>query len=204
MSKWFSARSNLVAAAFLAMTGLSACDRQNDSASAPDVRASTVVAPEMRVDSVPQEEPGVARTQWRAANDSARTQTGNLRVSIETVRGGPVVFAFATGVTVRAQIIGVVPADSRAGADGRSFAAALGGDPRVDAFLYRVLEERVTLSAANGGLCGGRRARHLAISEFVDDGGHWVLKIAAFHSEQPPGVSGADPLLCGAYPYAAQ
>ncbi len=205
MSKWFSARSNLLIAALLVMPALSACNRQDDAASAPEIRASTVVDPEMRVDSVPQEEPGVARTQWRAANDLARMQTGNLRVSIESVRGGPVVFAFATGVTVRAQMIGVVPADNRSGVGSQSYAAVLGGDPRVDVFLFRVLDENVASSAAQGGLCGReQRARHLAVSEYVDDDGHWVFKIAAFRSEQAPGVSGADPLLCGAYPYAAQ
>ena len=48
-----------------------------------------MVEPETRVDAVPQEEPAVARSQWRAVNDGARAITGNLRVSLEGKRGGP-------------------------------------------------------------------------------------------------------------------
>ena len=52
-------------------------------------------------------------------------------------------FAFANGITVRAQAYNVVPADSRSGVGGQSFAAVLGGDPRVEAYLYRVLDENL-------------------------------------------------------------
>jgi hypothetical protein len=208
MWKWCSARSRasvrIVSALALAVS-LAACDGDNSSDQAPTVRASTVVDPELRVDAVPQEEPAVARQQWRAANDAARSVTGNLRVSLESVRGGPVVFAFANGITVRAQPIAVVPADTRSGVGGQSFAAVLGGDPRVDAYVYRVIDENVTSSAAQGGLCGGAdRTRHMVVSEFVDSGSRWVFKVAAFKGERPPGVSGQDPALCAAFYYAAQ
>jgi hypothetical protein len=189
-----------------AMAGLSlmaaSCNRQRDDEQPSRSRGSTVVEPETRVDVVPQEEPAVARTQWRAASDSARTVSGNLRVSLEGARGGPVIFAFATGITVRAQPYSEVPADSRSGVGGQSFAAVLGGDPRVSAHLYRVIDENRSTSASQG-LCGETPTRYLAVSEFVDGSGRWVFKIAAFRGDaQPP--STRDPELCNAYAYTAQ
>jgi hypothetical protein len=181
-----------------------ACSRDDDGERAPNVRRSTVVEPETRgVDVVPQEEPAVARSQWRAASDSARTVSGNLRVSLEGARGGPVIFAFANGVTIRAQPYAEAPADSRSGVGGQSFAAVLGGDPRVSVYLYRVLAENVTNSASQGGLCGEARTRHMAVSEFVDGSGRWVIKIAAFRGDAPP-PSNENPYLCNAYAYTAQ
>lgn len=180
-----------------------ACDRNAEEAEGPRVRTTTIVEPETRVDMVPQEEPAVARTQWRATSDAARSVTGNLRVSIETRRGGPLNFAFANGITVRAQPYDVVPADSRSGVGGQSFAAVLGGDPRVDVYLYRVDRENVSPSAGDGGLCGGRRTRHMAVSEFVDSSGRWVFKVAAFQGDAGPS-SGADPELCNAFAFVAQ
>jgi hypothetical protein len=190
----------------IAALGLMAggCSRDNDAEQAPNVRRSTVVEPETRgVDVVPQEEPAVARSQWRAASDAARSVSGNLRVSMLGARGGPVVFAFANGVTIQAQSYAEVPADSRSGVGGQSFAAVLSGDPRVTAYLYRVQAENVTASAAQGGLCGEARTRYLAVSEFVDGTGRWVFKIAAFRGDDPP-PSGHDPLLCNAYAFTAQ
>lgn len=181
----------------------SACNRDDNHADAPRVRTTTVVEPETRVDTVPQEEPAVARTQWRAVNDSARTITGNLRVSLQDRRGGPLIFAFANGVTITAQPYRVVPADSRSGVGGQSFAAVLGGDPRVDVYLYRVDRENVTVSASQGGLCGAARTRNLAVSEFVDGSGRWVFKVAAFQGDAGPS-SGADPELCNAFAFTAQ
>ncbi len=195
-------RVALVIAAALGLM-LAACGRDDQSGEAPRVRASTIVEPETRVDTVPQEEPAVARSQWRAVNEQARTVAGNLRVSLEGERGGPVVFAFANGVTIRAQPYDVAHADARSGVGGQSFAAVLGGDPRVDVYLYRVLDENVTRSAAQGGLCGDERTRNLAVSEFVDGSGRWVFKIAAFRGEATP-PSSADPELCNAYAYTAQ
>jgi hypothetical protein len=196
-------RKPMVAAIAALCVFASACDRGQDGDNTPPPRASTVVEPELRVDSVPQEEPAVARSQWRAANDTARAVTGNLRVSLESQRGGPLVFAYATGITVRAQPYDVVPADSRSGVGGQSFAAVLGGDPRVDVYLYRVLNENVTQSAPRGGLCGEAVARFMAVSEFVDGSGRWVFKVAAFRGDASPS-SGADPTLCESYGYIAQ
>jgi hypothetical protein len=190
------------AMAVLGLT-LGACDRGGDNEGLPGDRPQTQVEAETRVDTVPQEEPAIVRSQWRAANDDARTITGNLRVSLQGRRGGPLVFAFATGITVVAQPYSVAPADSRSGVGGQSFAAVLGGDPRVDAYLYRVNSENVTSSAARGGLCGEAVTTFIAVSEFVDGSGRWVFKIAAFSGDaQPP--SGDDPQLCNAYSYTAQ
>jgi hypothetical protein len=188
-----------------ALVGLSlfaaGCSRQNEGEEIQRPRGSTVVEPETRVDVVPQEEPAVARTQWRAASDIARRMTGNLRVSIESTRGGPVIFAFANGITVRAQPYNMAPADSRSGVGGQSFAAVLGGDPRVNVYLYRVLEENVTRSAAQG-LCSEERTRYMAVSEFVDGTGRWVFKIAAFRGTEAPPTN--EPGLCNSYAYIAQ
>jgi hypothetical protein len=194
----------LLLAAIAALSLMAAACSRTDEGDQPErPSGSTVIEPETRVDVVPQEEPAVARTQWRATSDTARRVSGNLRVSIETTRGGPVIFAFANGITVRAQPYNMVPADSRSGVGGQSFAAVLGGDPRVNAFLYRVLDENVTSSAAQGGLCGDETTRYMAVSEFVDGSGRWVFKIAAFRGgEAPP--SGDDPQLCNSYAYIAQ
>ena len=85
-----------------------------------------------------------------------------------------------------------------------SFASLMTGDPRVEAYLYRVLDENLIPGRrSTGGLCGTSPTRHLAVSEFVDGSGRWVFKIAAFRGEsQPP--SSADPDHCGAFAYTAQ
>ncbi len=196
-------RTLIISAAIMLGLAVGGCERGTESDEAPTPSTSTVVRPETRVDTVPQEEPAVARSQWSAANEAARTVTGNLRVSIEGNRGGPLIFAFANGITVRAQPYEVAPADSRSGVGGQSFAAVLGGDPRVDVYLYRVLNENVTVSATQGGLCGEAVARNLAVSEFVDGSGRWAFKLAAFRGEASP-PSGADPVLCNSFAYTAQ
>jgi hypothetical protein len=194
----------VILAIAVAGLALGACSRERGSENLPGERPMTQVEPEIRVDAVPQEEPAVARSQWRAVSEAARSNTGNLRVSLEGARGGPVVFAFANGVTIRAQPDNVVPADSRSGAGGQSFAALLAGDPRVEAYLYRVLDENLIPGRqATGGLCGTSPTRHMAVSEFVDASGRWVFKIAAFRGDaQPP--ANVDPELCSAFGYTAQ
>ncbi len=197
-------RTVAVAFAIVLVLCAGGCGRRdrNDANTTP--HSETIVAPETRpVDQVPQEEPAVARSSWRAVNDITRNVTGNLRVSMEHQRGGPLIFAFATGVTVRAQVYQQVPADRRSNVGGQSFAAVMGGDPRVDAFLYRVMEETVAQSAPLGGLCGEDRTRFMAVSEFVDATGRWVFKVAAFRGDRGPG-SGQDPQLCRSFSFTAQ
>lgn len=189
-------------AAALAL-GVAACERNDKGDDAPNIRASTVIEPETEgIEPVPQAEPGVVRAQWRAINEGARAVTGNLRVSIEALRGGPLIFAFANGITMRAQAYAQVPADSRSGVGGQSFAAVMGGDPRVDAYLYRVLEEDVTSSATRGSLCGEASTRYMAVSEFVDANGRWAFRIAAFRGEAAPPSANAQH--CASYAFTAQ
>ncbi|MGD9966359.1 MAG: hypothetical protein AB7T59_07550 [Hyphomonadaceae bacterium] len=197
-------RRILITAIAVLSAALAACDRSDGEKGIPGERAQTQVEAETRVDTVAQEEPALARSQWRAANDDARAVTGNLRVSLQGRRGGPLAFAFATGITVVAQPYNVVPADSRSGVGGQSFAAVLGGDPRVEAYLYEVEtgNERVAPSAPRGGLCGEAVTTHLAVSEFVDGSGRWVFKIAAFTGDGRPPAG--DPQLCNAFSYTAQ
>lgn len=204
MSKWFNAPFKRVCLSLLLAGALVGCQREEANQAPERVRTSTIVEPETSgIDSVPEEEPAVARNSWRAASDNARSTTGNLRVSLDGVRGGPVIFAFANGITVNAQPIAAAPADSRSGVGGQSYAAIMGGDPRVHVYLYRVIVENVASNVRSGGLCGPNPTRHLAVSEFVDSAGRWTMRIAAFRSERPPGVSGDDPLLCAAYSYLA-
>jgi len=189
--------------ACIVLLSVVACGDGDSADTGANERAVTVVEPETRVDMVPQEEPAVARSQWRAASDSARAMTGNLRVSLEGARGGPVIFAFANGITITAQPYDVTPANSRSGVGGQSLAAVLSGDPRVDVYLYRVETENVSASAVRGGLCGEASTRHLAVSEFVDGSGRWVFKVAAFSGEARP-AAGADPRFCASYGFVAQ
>lgn len=194
----------IILTAMIACVAAAGCDGAGGSQRLPGDRPMTQVQAETgNIDTVAQEEPAVARSQWRAVSDEARRNTGNLRVSIEGRRGGPVVFAFANGVTIRAQAYDVVDADRRSGAGG-SFANVMGGDPRVQAYLYRVMDENLIPGRrATGGLCGTSPTRHLAVSEFVDSSGRWVFKIAAFRGDaQPP--SNVDPEFCGAFAYTAQ
>jgi hypothetical protein len=201
MSKSFSAACS--AALGLALILTAACSQEDNNANAGGVRASTVIEPELKVDAVPEEEPAVARSQWRASNESARSVTGNLHVSLLGVRGGPLVFAFANGVTVRAQPVQVAAASDRSGVAQRTFAELLGGDARVPAHHYRVIEETVARTAAAGGLCGRERTTNMVVSEYVDDRGRWVFKLAAFSGEGPPGVTGVDPHYCATFAYDA-
>ena len=195
----------IVLTAMVLCAAAAGCDGAGGSQRLPGDRPMTQVQAETNgIDTVAQEEPAVARSQWRAVSEEARSNTGNLRVSMEGRRGGPVVFAFANGITIRAQAYDVVDADRRSGVSGRSFATVLAGDPRVQTYLYRVMDENLIPGRQTaGGLCGTSPARHLAVSEFVDSSGRWVFKIAAFRGEaQPP--SNVDPELCGAFAYTAQ
>ena len=143
----------------IAALGLSVggCDRDSDGDRAPSVRPARPWSSRKRASTPCRRK----SRRWRARNGARRQTTTRARSpaicasASQGRRGGPVVFAFATGVTVAAQPYNVVPADSRSGVGGQSFAAVLGGDPRVNAYLYRVhRRERDASSAAQGGLCG--------------------------------------------------
>jgi hypothetical protein len=160
-----------------------------------------VTAADTRVDAVAQEEPGLVRHVWRAANQPARELTGNLTVSMEEGRGGAVAFAFANGITVRAEELSVYESSDRTGSGAATFQSLLALPDQVRARVYRVIDQVTTRSARNGGLCGAeQRPTALAAAEFVDADGDWVLRVAAFRGAEPPGGA-ADPELCNAFAF---
>jgi hypothetical protein len=166
-------------------------------------RSAPVTAPETSVDTVATGEPGLARNRWSAKSDLARTVTGNLTASLESGRGGPLVLAFANGLTLRMERIAEHVGADRTGSGGATFAATLGADPNAGVFVYRVADERVYPTAVQGGVCQRDAAKYVAVSEFVNRNGDWVFVLAAYRGAQPPGPQATrDPQLCGAYGYA--
>lgn len=201
MSMWCSVRSKAAALGLGALIALGGCTQEGEGTEgARHFGSSTVTAPELRVDSVPQEEPGLARQRWRAQNEGAREVTGNLTASLEQGRGGPLALAFANGITLRGEELAVHEGDTRINADGATFRSLLGLPPQVNARLYRVIEETVTLSAGQG-LCGDARTTTIAAAEFVDERGRWVLRLAAFRGPAAPGAGRVNADLCGAFAY---
>ncbi|MBI1186381.1 MAG: hypothetical protein GC206_03490 [Alphaproteobacteria bacterium] len=203
MSKWSSARSRVCAALLIAALAAAACtDRSGARNGETDRRSATVTEVDLDVEPVPQEEPGWARSRWETANAGARDVTGNLTVSLEEGRGGPLALAFASGVTVRAEELAVHEANTRVGAADATFRAVLGVPPEVRARVYRVIDERTAASAPAGGLCGrDARTTAIAAAEFVDEEGDWALRIAAFKGRRPPGERGGDPEICGLFAF---
>jgi len=202
MSKWFSARSRFRAIVVIVAVACSACADRTDNGDEDKRRSASVTEADLQVDDVPQEEPGVSRTRWETANPAAREVAGNLTVSLEEGRGGPLALAFANGVTVRAEELAVHASAVRVGADDATFRAVLGLPEEVRARVYRVIDERTSPSAAAGGLCGREaRTTNIAVSEFVDQDGDWALRIAAFKGRRPPGERGAEPEMCAVFAF---
>lgn len=181
-----------------ALLTLIACAPAGEDAEGERAFGAAITEPEAtRVDAVPQEEPGLARNRWRAVNESARTVTGNLTASLEEGRGGPLALAFANGVTLRGELLTVHDASARVGGQIANFRTLLALPSQVDARVYRVIDETVTLSAGQG-LCGEARTTSVAAAEFVGESGRWVLHIAAFRGAVAPG-EGGDPGFCGVF-----
>lgn len=194
-----------LAAAGLALS-LAACGAEDGplgpSQSETRMGSAPVTTPDTRIDDVPTGEPGVDRKQWRAAGEPGLGLLGNLTASVVEGRNGPLVLAFATGVTARLERIADLRGQDRAGGELGDFAALLGVDPRAGVFVYQVMEEQRSSSASGGGLCRADRPTFAALSEFVDDGGQWVLRIATFRGEARPGPqSQTAPNLCAVYNY---
>jgi hypothetical protein len=165
-------------------------------------RSAPVTAPEMRVDPVATAEPGFDRTQWRASSELARSLGGNMSASLERGRGGPLVLAFADGITLRLERVGDHQGADRTGLGSSTFASSLSTDPNAGVYVYRVLDEKLASSARQGGLCLKEGTTHVAISEFVNRAGEWVLALASFKGQTPPGPQAdVDPNLCGAFGY---
>lgn len=194
-------------AALLVMLATAGCDRVGGG-DAPQTaqrasRSAPVTVPETAVDTVATAEPGLSRNRWETTSDLARTVTGNLTTSLESGRGGPLIMAFANGLTLRLERIAEHVGADRTGSGGTTFAATLGADPNAGIYVYRVAEERVYPTAPQGGVCQRDPARYIALSEFVNRGGDWTFVFAAYRGEQAPGPQAErDPQLCGAYGYA--
>ncbi len=179
---------------------------QNGDTSAPATkerpdRSAPVTSPE-GVSVVATAEPGATRNRWNAQTELARTITGTLTASLESGRGGPLVLAFANGITMRLERVADQVGADRTGSGGITFSSTLGADPNAGVFIYRVADETIAQIAPRGGLCQGARTTFVAVSEFVNRQGDWVFTLAAYHGTAQPGPAApSDPLFCAAYGY---
>lgn len=166
-------------------------------------RSAPVTTPDTAVDTVATAEPGLSRNRWATNSDLAKTVTGNLTTSLESGRGGPLVMAFANGLTLRLERIAEHVGADRTGSGGATFAATLGADPNAGVYVYRVADERIYATASQGGVCQSNAAKYVALSEFVNRNGDWTFSFAAYRGDVAPGPQAErDPQLCGAYGYA--
>lgn len=155
------------------------------------------------VEDVATGEPGKDRFNWRSGNDGARTVGGNVTASLPEGSGGPLALAFANGITLRLDVLGLHRGSDRMAPRGEAIAAILGSDPRASVGIYRVAQEDVDRSAPKGGLCGAAPTRHVAVTEYVTEQGDWSLRIAAFKGAAAPGADTAiDPEFCGVFVYS--
>lgn len=207
MSKSFNAAfSALVLASVLALGG---CDeffgkKSASSPTAPNAPSPLVTSPDTDVAETASAEPGRDRRQWRADSAKAKSLTGNVTTSTEG-RGGPLLLAYATGITITANREATMKASSSMFPGAPSFAEKMNVDRQADVYVYRVSDEGLSPSAANagGGLCGSDRTAHVVVSEFVGKEGNWALRVAAFKGQPSPGTE-ADPQLCDVYQYSVQ
>ena len=157
---------------------------------------------ETRIEEVATGEPGKDRLQWRSADERSRVALGNLTASQPDGRSGPLVLAFANGVTVRLETVALATGSDRTFPGGDTFAQAVGGDPKAGVYIYKIADENVDQVATQGGLCGAKRPSHVAISEYVASNGEWMFRVAAFEGPAAPGAdSPADPGVCAVYAY---
>jgi hypothetical protein len=183
---------------------VSGCDaigkRVQETADAPVGNGNLVTAADMRVDDVPTGEPGADRHRWRPISVTGRDLAGNLTASLAGGRGGPLMLAFANGVTVELERMADQRGEDRMGSSLPTFTSAMSVDPNAGVFVYKVQRERVA-SSAKGGLCGGGAAKYFAISEFVDRSGDWKFSLAAFKGAAPGPQITEDPRMCVALSY---
>jgi hypothetical protein len=204
MSKWFSAASR---SACFALLLIAACHpRGGDDESGDNARpgvGGVITHPDTSVDEVASAEPGKDRHQWDAADNATRAKTGNLTASVEG-RGGPLMLAFANGITVQGERDIRVAASEAVGPGPANFAALMGANPDAGVFLYRVTGEDIANVAQSGGLCGGEKTSYVAVSEYVGPDGEWVFHVAAFRGNVMPGPTATSaPIVCAAYHYDA-
>lgn len=178
---------------------LAGCDRAKlfDAEEEPLEQAA---APQQRA-RPPEVEPGLLRQQWRATDALAKHVTGNLTASLEYVRSGPLILAFANGVTLRLESMGSVEADARISPAGATFGQALKAAGAETVRLYRVMSENIEKVAPAGGLCRDTQTAFVAVAEYVDGSGEWAFHAASFAGAEPGAGATADPRLCGVYSY---
>lgn len=204
MSKWFNAPCR---AAILALA-LGACDQLTGGNSAttaparPDPTA-LVTRPDTNVDEIASAEPGRDRRQWQARTPTTQRVTGSVTTSLANGRSGPLILAFANGITITAERDAELRGSVSIGGGKPSFAEAMGGDSSARVYVYRVADEQLSpIAARAGGLCQTDHTNFVAVSEFVDKSGGWVLRVASFRGQTAPN-SGEDPLLCQAFQYSS-
>lgn len=197
-SEWFRGR-RAGAACLGALLLLAGCDRSR-LFTAKEEPLEQSAAPQQRV-RPPEVEPGLLRQQWRAADAVANRVTGNLTASLEYVRSGPLILAFANGVTVRLESMGSVEVDSRISPSGVTFGQALKAAGAETVRLYRVMSENIEKVAPEGGLCREARTAFVAVAEYVDGSGEWAFHAASFAGAEPGSGATGDPQLCGVYSY---
>jgi hypothetical protein len=132
--------------------------------------------------------PDAARQRWTAANTQAELLAGNLTVARSATTGDELSFAFAHGVTLWARPARLPVDDAQVRALALSVQEKLGAPPDVYPTFFEVTEERVAISAPQGGLCGGLKTRIIAVAEFAENPGNgsgqaetWKLRMTAFH-----------------------
>jgi hypothetical protein len=200
MSKRSSARSSGFAAAGLLLALFAVgCDRDT-LFSAQDEAGDQGVVQQERV-RMPEVEPGLLRQQWSAADALARRVTGNLTASLEHVRSGPLILAFANGVTMRLESMGSMEAGAKIAPDGQTFGQVLHAVGAETVRLYRVMKEDVEKVAPEGGLCRDVATAFVAVAEYVDGSGEWAFHAASFAGVEPGPNAADDPRLCGVYSY---
>ena len=148
------------------------------------------------IDRVPQESPGQARRFWRAANEQAEAFAGNLTASIENET---LVLAFARGVTLRTRRISTC--DGAVATGPHTLAELLGAPEDVRVQVYDVADERISESAATGGLCGPLPTQTIAAAEFVSDDGEWVLRLTSFQERFRADAAPDAPKACFSFDY---
>lgn len=133
------------------------------------------------------EAPGLTRQRWRAANEQAESIAGSVTIAASDRAEDAVSFAFAHGVTLWARPALLPIEDDEVREMVRVAQEQIGAPAGAFPSFFEVMEERVALTAPQGGLCGGVRTRVIAVTEFLDGGGAedsglWALRIVAFHA----------------------
>jgi hypothetical protein len=200
MSKLFSAPFKALCLSLILLAG---CDNggNEDQGDARIGARDVITRADTSVDEVASAEPGTERHQWVAADGNTRALLGNMTASVEG-RGGPLMLAFATGVTVQGERDVRMSASDQIGVSPTTFSSVLNADPEAAVFLYRVVDQ-VLAPVARQGICDQDKPTFLGVSEYVGSDGKWVFKIAAFKGEVVPGPGAqGDPDLCGVFLYA--